>query len=133
MLMCWFGHGQYAVSKTVFHNFVISSEGDRAEMAHSIEGRPPFLDHTLVEYVDSLPPYVSFLSSTVTKTHISDFPLLPLLLSLFCFAPPQISQSQTPSKSHRKSLSARFGPASEPKVVIHREMDPARSGAPVRD
>ncbi|EIM84292.1 uncharacterized protein STEHIDRAFT_170025 [Stereum hirsutum FP-91666 SS1] len=48
----------YAVSKTVFHNFVISSEGDRAEMAHSIEGRPPFLDHTLVEYVDSLPPSV---------------------------------------------------------------------------
>jgi asparagine synthase (glutamine-hydrolysing) len=30
--------------------------GDRMEMAHSIEGRTPFLDHLLTEYVNGLPP-----------------------------------------------------------------------------
>ena len=32
--------------------------GDRAEMAHSIEGRLPFLDAPLVEYVNQLPTSV---------------------------------------------------------------------------
>ncbi|KAH9152037.1 hypothetical protein AeRB84_005460 [Aphanomyces euteiches] len=32
--------------------------GDRSEMAHSIEGRVPFLDYRLTTYVNSLPPQV---------------------------------------------------------------------------
>lgn len=47
---------QYTVSKTQMPNFILNQEGERAEMANSLEGRPPFLDHKLVEYVNTLPP-----------------------------------------------------------------------------
>lgn len=43
---------------TFFPNYVLNSLGDRAEMAHSVEARPPFLDHVLCDYVNSLPPSV---------------------------------------------------------------------------
>jgi asparagine synthase (glutamine-hydrolysing) len=36
-------------------NFVLTFLSDRMEMAHSIEGRVPFLDHTLAEYAAGIP------------------------------------------------------------------------------
>lgn len=39
-------------------NFILTVLGDRTEMAHSIEGRPPFLDHKLFELVANMPPSV---------------------------------------------------------------------------
>lgn len=47
---------QYAITNTFLSNGILNSVGDRAEMANSIEGRPPFLDHKLVEYANALPP-----------------------------------------------------------------------------
>lgn len=35
---------------------MLSCLGDRTEMAHSVEGRTPFLDHHLTEYVNNIPP-----------------------------------------------------------------------------
>lgn len=35
--------------------YIVRTLGDGTEMAHSIEGRPPFLDHKLFEYAWSLP------------------------------------------------------------------------------
>ncbi|KAJ7121253.1 putative asparagine synthase [Mycena crocata] len=50
-------HGAlYVVQKTALGNLILNHLGDRPEMVNSIEGRPPFLDHKLVEYVNSLPP-----------------------------------------------------------------------------
>lgn len=46
----------YITTKTLLSNQLLVSLGDRTEMAHSIEARPPFLDHNLVEYVNRLPP-----------------------------------------------------------------------------
>lgn len=46
----------YITTKTFLCNYLLVSLGDRTEMAHSIEARPPFLDHDLVEYVNRLPP-----------------------------------------------------------------------------
>jgi asparagine synthase (glutamine-hydrolysing) len=41
--------------KSFFPNKLLNFLGDRSEMAHSIEGRVPFLDHPLVELVCDMP------------------------------------------------------------------------------
>jgi asparagine synthase (glutamine-hydrolysing) len=41
--------------KSTFPNKLLNFLGDRMEMAHSIEGRTPFLDHPLVELVCQMP------------------------------------------------------------------------------
>ena len=45
----------YLWSKTALPGYILCVLGDRMEMAHSIEGRVPFLDHRLVEVLVSLP------------------------------------------------------------------------------
>ncbi|GKT54487.1 asparagine synthase [Colletotrichum tofieldiae] len=46
----------YIYTRATLANMILTALGDRTEMAHSIEARPPFLDHHLVEYVNGLPP-----------------------------------------------------------------------------
>lgn len=46
----------YAEGKSTLANVLLNQLGDRNEMAHSIEGRLPFLDHKLAEYLNGLPP-----------------------------------------------------------------------------
>ena len=45
----------YLWAKTLLPGYILTMLGDRMEMAHSIEGRVPFLDHHLVEVVCSQP------------------------------------------------------------------------------
>jgi len=45
----------YLWSKTMLPGYILTMLGDRMEMAHSIEGRVPFLDHHLVEVMRSQP------------------------------------------------------------------------------
>jgi asparagine synthase (glutamine-hydrolysing) len=45
----------YLWSKTALSGYILTMLGDRMEMAHSIEGRVPFLDHHLVELIRSQP------------------------------------------------------------------------------
>lgn len=45
----------YLWSKTVLPNYLLRMLGDGVEMAHSIEGRLPFLDHKVVELVINMP------------------------------------------------------------------------------
>lgn len=45
----------YLWSKTHLANYLLRHLGDGVEMAHSIEGRLPFLDHYLVELVRNIP------------------------------------------------------------------------------
>jgi asparagine synthase (glutamine-hydrolysing) len=47
---------QYVEAKTLMAGYLLASQGDRAAMAGSIEARFPFLDHTLVEFANRLPP-----------------------------------------------------------------------------
>lgn len=48
----------YSWNKKQLPAMILTVVGDRCEMAHSIEGRPPFLDHHLVELVNGMPPSV---------------------------------------------------------------------------
>jgi asparagine synthase (glutamine-hydrolysing) len=45
----------YLWSKTMLPSYILTVLGDRMEMAHSIEGRVPFLDHHVVEKICALP------------------------------------------------------------------------------
>lgn len=45
----------YLWHKTMLINFILTVLADRMEMAHSIEGRVPFLDHHVAEYAAGLP------------------------------------------------------------------------------
>ncbi|KAJ7034081.1 putative asparagine synthase [Mycena alexandri] len=46
----------YITAKTLLSQIILNLSGDRTDMANSIESRPSFLDHHLVEYVNTLPP-----------------------------------------------------------------------------
>ena len=47
---------QYIESTTFLSGYLLSSQGDRVGMSHSIEGRYPFLDHRVVEFAAQIPP-----------------------------------------------------------------------------
>jgi asparagine synthase (glutamine-hydrolysing) len=49
---------QYLEIKTLLSGYLLSSQGDRVAMAHSIEGRFPFLDHRVIEFCCALPSTV---------------------------------------------------------------------------
>lgn len=46
---------QYLESSIFLSGYLLSSQGDRMGMAHSVEGRFPFLDHRVVEFCARLP------------------------------------------------------------------------------
>ncbi len=48
----------YLWSKSALANYILTVLGDRMEMAHSVEGRLPFLDHHLVELAVRMPVHV---------------------------------------------------------------------------
>ena len=52
-----------AGSRTMLPNFLLNVLGDRMEMAHSIEGRVPFLDHKVVELVRDMPVSITYTAS----------------------------------------------------------------------
>jgi len=47
---------QYLEMTVFLSQYLLSSQGDRMAMAHSVEGRFPFLDYRLVEFCNRLPP-----------------------------------------------------------------------------
>ncbi|KAF2202473.1 glutamine-hydrolyzing asparagine synthase [Delitschia confertaspora ATCC 74209] len=53
-----FNATNYVWAKSGLPNTLLTALGDRTEMGHSIEGRPPFLDHHLAEFCNNLPPSV---------------------------------------------------------------------------
>jgi asparagine synthase (glutamine-hydrolysing) len=45
----------YLWAKTLLPGYILTMLGDRMEMAHSVEGRVPFLDHEVVELLCTMP------------------------------------------------------------------------------
>lgn len=54
----------YLWAKSYLPNFVLTTLGDRMEMANSIEGRVPLLDHHVVDLACQLPVYMKVRGST---------------------------------------------------------------------
>jgi asparagine synthase (glutamine-hydrolysing) len=51
-----FSQSQYLEAAYLLPGYILSSQGDRMAMAHSIEGRFPFLDYRVVEFASRLSP-----------------------------------------------------------------------------
>ena len=51
-----FCQAQYLESAHLLPGYILSSQGDRVAMAHSVEGRFPFLDYRVVEFASKIPP-----------------------------------------------------------------------------
>jgi asparagine synthase (glutamine-hydrolysing) len=51
-----FNRAEYLETAYLLPGYILSSQGDRMAMAHSVEGRYPFLDHRVVEFAAKLPP-----------------------------------------------------------------------------
>lgn len=51
------GRAQYLEASLFMPQYLLSSQGDRVAMAHSVEGRFPFLDHRVVEFAAGLPAH----------------------------------------------------------------------------
>jgi asparagine synthase (glutamine-hydrolysing) len=51
-----FCQAQYLEASGLMPGYILSSQGDRMLMSHSVEGRFPFLDHRVVEFAGSIPP-----------------------------------------------------------------------------
>lgn len=49
---------QYIDMKMLLAGYLLASQGDRQAMAHSVEGRFPFLDHRVIELAAAMPPTV---------------------------------------------------------------------------
>lgn len=57
----------YLWSRTMLPSYLLTVLGDRMEMAHSIEGRVPFLDHELVRHVVNLPTELKIRSKDLNE------------------------------------------------------------------
>jgi asparagine synthase (glutamine-hydrolysing) len=51
-----FSQSQYLEAAHLLPGYILSSQGDRMAMAHSVEGRFPFLDYRVVEFASRLSP-----------------------------------------------------------------------------
>jgi len=51
-----FNQAEYLECAHLLPGYILSSQGDRMAMAHSVEGRYPFLDYRVVEFAAKLPP-----------------------------------------------------------------------------
>lgn len=59
---------QFLEIKIFLSQYLLSSQGDRMGMAHSIEGRFPFLDHRVVSFCNQLPPRLKL--RTLTEKYL---------------------------------------------------------------
>jgi asparagine synthase (glutamine-hydrolysing) len=53
-----FSQSQYLEAAYLLPGYILSSQGDRMAMAHSVEGRFPFLDYRVVEFASRLLPHL---------------------------------------------------------------------------
>ncbi|MDR3668697.1 MAG: asparagine synthase (glutamine-hydrolyzing) [Ignavibacteriaceae bacterium] len=55
---------QYLEMKIFMSDYLLSSQGDRVAMAHSLEIRMPYLDYRLIEFMGKVPSYLKIMGLT---------------------------------------------------------------------
>ncbi|TMO60458.1 asparagine synthase (glutamine-hydrolyzing) [Pseudoalteromonas aurantia] len=92
------GYSQWLHYNTVFQDYNLQALGDKTELAHSIEGRQPFLDNKVVEFLHSLPTNFKY-HNGVNKRILRDvysknFPEFQIEQQKIPFlAPPNLAQN----------------------------------------
>ncbi|NTU74629.1 MAG: asparagine synthase (glutamine-hydrolyzing) [Anaerolineaceae bacterium] len=94
---------QYLEITIFLSGYLLSSQGDRVAMAHSVEGRYPFLDYRVVEFCNQLPP--GFKLRGLTEKYI-----LKQLASKWI--PAEIRKR--PKRPYRAPIQSCFFPENEP-------------------
>ncbi len=97
---------QYLEITIFLSQYLLCSQGDRMGMAHSIEGRFPFLDHRLVHFCNHLPP-------TLKLRGLTEKYLLKKLAQRWL--PPQIWQR--PKRPYRAPIKSCFFHPAAPDYV----------------
>lgn len=97
---------QYLETTILLSQYLLSSQGDRMGMAHSVEGRFPFLDHRVVEFASGLP--ASLKLNGLTEKYLLKEVSREWL-------PPAISDR--PKQPYRAPIHGAFFGAAEPEYV----------------
>ncbi len=97
---------QYLETRTFLEPYLLSSQGDRVAMAHSVEGRFPFLDHRVVELAGRIPARMRLRG--LDEKHILKRAVRDLL-------PPDIWQR--PKQPYRAPICAAFCGPDAPEYV----------------
>jgi asparagine synthase (glutamine-hydrolysing) len=103
-----FTKSQYLEASCLFPGYILSSQGDRMGMAHSVEGRFPFLDHRVVELAMQIPPQLKM--KVLSEKHIlkrATTELVPAAVT---------SRSKQPYRAPDSASFFSRGKASEPYV-----------------
>ncbi|WP_420631567.1 asparagine synthase (glutamine-hydrolyzing) [Candidatus Leptofilum sp.] len=106
---------QYLEIRLFLAEYLLASQGDRMAMAHSIEGRFPFLDHNVIEFANQLPP--DYKLSGLNEKHILKQAVRDLL-------PPQIWQRQ--KRPYRAPIHHSFFPGGRPLAWVAEMLSPQK-------
>jgi len=106
---------QYLEIKIFLAEYLLSAQGDRMAMAHSIEGRFPFLDHHVIEFSNSLP--ADFKLRGLNEKHILKHAVRDLL-------PAQIWQRQ--KRPYRAPIHHSFFPEGRPLDWVAEMLSPQK-------
>jgi asparagine synthase (glutamine-hydrolysing) len=108
---------QYLEITIFLSEYLLSSQGDRVAMAHSVEGRFPFLDHRVVEFCSQLPP--SFKLRGLDEKHILKRAVRDLL--------PEVIWHR-PKRPYRAPIHRSFFPDGQPLDWVAEVLSPAQVG-----
>jgi asparagine synthase (glutamine-hydrolysing) len=106
---------QYLEITIFLAEYLLNSQGDRMGMAHSVEGRFPFLDHRVIEFAAQLPPQYKLRG--LDEKHILKRAMRDLL-------PEEIWNR--PKRPYRAPIHKSFFPDGKPMEWVAEMMSPAK-------
>ncbi|MFO7680020.1 MAG: asparagine synthase (glutamine-hydrolyzing), partial [Chloroflexota bacterium] len=106
---------QYLEITVFMSEYLLSSQGDRVSMAHSIEGRFPFLDYRVIEFCNQLPPQYKLRG--LDEKHVLKRAVHDLL-------PPEIWNR--PKRPYRAPIHRSFFPEKRPLPWVQDMLSPAK-------